>query len=91
MSYVLKLWNGEHYSYDYYYYYCCYIYVVSQHESSSLDDKLVWLFISDHSGGETCSAGRFPAGVHGTWAELLHVPDPKTNHSQNELERAELK
>ena len=48
--------------------------VISQHESSSLDDKLVGFLISDHGCGQTCSTARLPTGVHGPGTELLDMP-----------------
>lgn len=49
--------------------------IVSQHQSSGLDHKLVGLLVSDHSCCETCSTAGLPAGVHRPGAELLHMPE----------------
>lgn len=56
--------------------------IISQHESSSLDDKLVGLLISDHSCGQTCSTASLPTGVHRPGTELLNMPtNTRTRHT----------
>lgn len=52
----------------------CNTHVVSQHQSSGLDDKLVGLLVSDHSSSQTCSTAGFAAGIHCSGTELLHMP-----------------
>lgn len=50
-------------------------YIVCQHQSSSLDNKLMRLLVSHHSSGETGGTGGLPAGIDRTGAELFHMPD----------------
>lgn len=52
-------------------------YVIREHQSSRLNDELVRLFVPDDSRRQTCGGAGFPAGVHRSGRELLHVPEHK--------------
>lgn len=49
-------------------------YIISQHQSSSFDDELWWLFILDNSSCETCGTGSFPRSIHCPHTKLFYVP-----------------
>lgn len=58
---------------------CAITHIVGQHQSSSLDDKLMGLLVSDNGGCQTRGTAGFAAGVHSSGTEFLDVPE-KTNH-----------
>lgn len=53
--------------------------VVSQHQSSGLDHKLMGLLVPDHGRGQTGGGAGLAAGVDRPGAELLHMPETHTH------------
>jgi len=49
-------------------------YVVCEHESSGLNDKLVRFLVFDNSSCQTGRSARLATGVHSSRTELLHLP-----------------
>ena len=53
-------------------------YIVSKHECSSLNDKLVRFFVFDNSRRQTCSCAGLATRVDSSRTELLHLPSTST-------------